>query len=201
MLDTLRSRSRHAHAGAQAWRGAAADGGDRQGALAERARPRDGRADRRPLRSRDRACSSDRSATFRARRRGASSTSRTVCARSSTSATGSRCCATDGSVADVRPSDTTTADLVRTMVGREVSTTYRQAFCEQPGRSILETRQLTAANGISGADIEVRAGEIVGLAGLVGAGRTRAGARDLRGGRHRLRRGSAARSGSFGQDR
>jgi ribose transport system ATP-binding protein len=75
-------------------------------------------------------------------------------------------------VAAIRPSETTTGDLVRMMVGREVSASYRTRFCTEPGELILETRQLTAANGISGVDIQVRAGEIVGLAGLVGAGRT-----------------------------
>ena len=70
-------------------------------------------------------------------------------------------------VADVRPAATSTADLVRMMVGREVSTAYRTTFCTQPGETILDTRKLTAANGITGVDIEVRAGEIVGLAGLL----------------------------------
>jgi ribose transport system ATP-binding protein len=58
------------------------------------------------------------------------------------------------------------------MVGREVDMTYGRHFCERPGGIVLETRALTAANGVRDASIQVRAGEIVGLAGLVGAGRT-----------------------------
>jgi len=75
-------------------------------------------------------------------------------------------------VAATRPADTTPQDLVRMMVGREVNTAYRQTFCGTPGEMVLETRQLATATGVSGIDIQVRAGEIVGLAGLVGSGRT-----------------------------
>jgi ribose transport system ATP-binding protein len=75
-------------------------------------------------------------------------------------------------VASLRPSESSTRDLIRMMVGREVSTSYRGVFCSQPGELVLETRRLTAANGVSGVDLQVRAGEIVGLAGLVGSGRT-----------------------------
>ena len=55
MLDHDRLRHRSAHAGARARRRAAADGRDRQGAVAERAHPGDGRADRRAVGPRDRA--------------------------------------------------------------------------------------------------------------------------------------------------
>jgi len=79
----------------------------------------------------------------------------------------------DGQVAASRiPSETDAAALVRLMVGREVDTSYGRRFCRQPGVTMLETRNLRAANGIHDASIHVRSGEIVGLAGLVGAGRT-----------------------------
>ena len=64
------------------------------------------------------------------------------------------------------------ADLVGMMVGREVSATYRHRFADQPGAAVLEVRDLRAANGVQGVSLVVRSGEIVGLAGLVGAGRT-----------------------------
>jgi ribose transport system ATP-binding protein len=75
-------------------------------------------------------------------------------------------------VGEVKPSDTGIADLVRMMVGREVSTTYRHRFSEQPGPPVLEVRGLRSSNGVWGANLVVRGGEIVGLAGLAGAGRT-----------------------------
>jgi ribose transport system ATP-binding protein len=75
-------------------------------------------------------------------------------------------------VAETTPGETTPSDLVRLMVGREVSTTYRRRFCEAPGRPVLEVRGLRSVTGVRDSNLVVRSGEIVGLAGLVGAGRT-----------------------------
>jgi ribose transport system ATP-binding protein len=75
-------------------------------------------------------------------------------------------------VASLVPSETSVDELVHLMVGRQVTTTYRRHFCEQPGDVVLDVRDVSAENGVRGASLDVRAGEIVGLAGLVGAGRT-----------------------------
>jgi rhamnose transport system ATP-binding protein len=63
-------------------------------------------------------------------------------------------------------------ELIRLMVGRELSAVFPKKEVEQ-GEVVLELRNLGCrANGVRGVDLDVRAGEIVGLAGLVGAGRT-----------------------------
>jgi ribose transport system ATP-binding protein len=75
-------------------------------------------------------------------------------------------------VGEVDPARTTSDDLVRMMVGRSVDMSYPRNFAEQPGKVLLEVRDLSAPTGISGIDLVVRQGEIVGLCGLVGSGRT-----------------------------
>jgi ribose transport system ATP-binding protein len=75
-------------------------------------------------------------------------------------------------IATFPASDARSSDVVHLMVGREVDATYRQRFCDQPGDVVLDVRDLDAANGIEAATLNVRAGEVVGLAGLVGAGRS-----------------------------
>ena len=75
-------------------------------------------------------------------------------------------------VASCDAGEVTVDELVHLMVGRQVETTYRQKFCEQPGDVVLDVSELDADNGVRGATLSVRAGEVVGLAGLVGAGRS-----------------------------
>jgi rhamnose transport system ATP-binding protein len=64
----------------------------------------------------------------------------------------------------------TTADLVRHMVGREVSL-YTHLGSEV-GEVLLEVDGLTRTGIFEDVSFSVRAGEVVGMAGLVGAGRT-----------------------------
>jgi ribose transport system ATP-binding protein len=75
-------------------------------------------------------------------------------------------------VGEVDPARTTPDDLIRMMVGRSVDMTYPRTFAEKPGKTLLEVKGLSASSGIADIDLVVREGEIVGLCGLVGSGRT-----------------------------
>ncbi len=79
----------------------------------------------------------------------------------------------DGKVVKTSPAAGETEDtLMAAMLGRSVSRTYppkQPPAADAP--SALTVRDLTAV-GVTGASLEIRAGEIVALAGLVGAGRS-----------------------------
>jgi rhamnose transport system ATP-binding protein len=67
--------------------------------------------------------------------------------------------------------DLTVDQVVRRMVGRDVSSLFPKQDVE-PGDVVLEVRGLTRRGVFSDVSFDVRAGEIVALAGLVGAGRS-----------------------------
>jgi ribose transport system ATP-binding protein len=75
-------------------------------------------------------------------------------------------------VGEVDPAGVTADELVRMMVGRSVDMSYPRHFSERPGKVLLDVKGLSAPTGISDIDLVVREGEIVGLCGLVGSGRT-----------------------------
>lgn len=79
----------------------------------------------------------------------------------------------DGESVGTHPVDSLTESrMIQLMVGREVSSIYPPSAGE-PGEVVLSLKNLgCAASGVSGVTLDVRAGEIVGVAGLVGAGRT-----------------------------
>jgi len=67
--------------------------------------------------------------------------------------------------------DITTDGLITHMVGRELLGHYsREAV--KPGSAMLELRNVTVGNRLIDVSLTLRAGEIVGMAGLIGAGRT-----------------------------
>jgi monosaccharide-transporting ATPase len=68
-------------------------------------------------------------------------------------------------------------ELIATMLGREVPeveqrTAAHEAREAKVGEPVLEAHNLTAHHAPKGVSIEVRRGEVVGLAGLLGSGRT-----------------------------
>ncbi len=67
---------------------------------------------------------------------------------------------------------TTQNELIRAMVGRDLGDMFSIRHREQPGEPMLSVRHLNRGRHVRDASFEVRRGEIVGVAGLVGAGRT-----------------------------
>ncbi len=77
----------------------------------------------------------------------------------------------DGAVVGERAiADTTDREVVSMMVGRDLSTVFARKQNE-PGRVILEVDAVTT-DDVRDVSLHVRAGEVVALAGLVGAGRS-----------------------------
>src|SRR5262252_9768142 len=78
----------------------------------------------------------------------------------------------DGRVIGSGPvAEWTTEDVIRKMVGRSLEALYPKEKTE-PGKVVLRVRNLRRAGVFKEISFEVRQGEIVGLAGLVGAGRS-----------------------------
>ena len=82
----------------------------------------------------------------------------------------------DGELISERDVKTTTIDeVIRLMVGRPLSALFEKQAGTQYGQLMLEVKQLSRAKKFEDISLEVRAGEVVGMAGLVGAGRTDVG--------------------------
>src|SRR3954452_2751579 len=78
----------------------------------------------------------------------------------------------DGSYVGTRPiAETTVGEMVNLMVGREVADLYPKQENEI-GDAVLQVEGLNSAGVFHDVSFTVRRGEIVGLAGLVGAGRS-----------------------------
>lgn len=79
----------------------------------------------------------------------------------------------DGSLIDLKPTAELTAEkMVSQMVGRDLDQFFPHQHDRQFGDRVLELSSVTRTGMFQDIDLHVRAGEIVGLAGLVGAGRS-----------------------------
>ena len=67
--------------------------------------------------------------------------------------------------------DLTIDQAVEKMLGRKLENTYPKVEAVA-GDTLLEVRDLSGTGGVKNVNIKVRAGEIIGLAGLVGGGKT-----------------------------
>lgn len=68
-------------------------------------------------------------------------------------------------------SDFTMDSLIANMVGREITNQFPRDVVPR-GKKVLEVRHLSSGNAVKDVSFEAYAGEVLGFAGLVGAGRT-----------------------------
>jgi len=75
-------------------------------------------------------------------------------------------------VTTLKTAETNEAEIIRAMVGRDIGDTYANLRRNETyGETILEVKNLVARH-VKNVSFRLRRGEIIGLAGLVGAGRT-----------------------------
>ncbi|WP_118182507.1 sugar ABC transporter ATP-binding protein [Paraburkholderia phosphatilytica] len=78
----------------------------------------------------------------------------------------------DGKRVDtVKPADITRDELIRKMVGRPLSVLFPERHAAL-GDEILKVSNLTRGDAVQNVSFTLRAGEVVGLGGLIGSGRT-----------------------------
>jgi ribose transport system ATP-binding protein len=77
----------------------------------------------------------------------------------------------DGKFVDRVPASTDRSEFVRMMVGRSIENQFPRRRPEI-GEVLLEVKNLSREGVLEDISFQVRAGEVVGMAGLVGAGRT-----------------------------
>lgn len=74
-------------------------------------------------------------------------------------------------IATLNTKDTNVDELVTLMVGRELKETYPSRMKTQSQEILLEIQNLTG-NGVKDISFHIKKGEVLGFAGLIGAGRT-----------------------------
>lgn len=75
------------------------------------------------------------------------------------------------SVGEGRTPDTSIRSIIQMMVGREVKDLYPRSV-RTTGETVLELKNLHGSHGPRDASLQLRRGEVLGIAGLIGAGRT-----------------------------
>jgi ABC-type sugar transport system ATPase subunit len=75
-------------------------------------------------------------------------------------------------VAEFLPEQVTRTELVAAMVGKEIAKRQRRQRDLSGAETVLEVSGLSASRAFSEISFSVRRGEVLGLAGLVGSGRT-----------------------------
>ncbi|HEX3982225.1 MAG TPA: sugar ABC transporter ATP-binding protein [Acidisoma sp.] len=79
----------------------------------------------------------------------------------------------DGALVGVTsPQTSTIDDVIRMMVGRNLAAMFPKSAHRSIGEEVLRVENLRRGVKVRGVSLSVRAGEIVGLGGLVGSGRT-----------------------------